>query len=298
MLRQRTVAGPAGIRGIGLHSGEDVRMVLRPAPEDTGVVFRRVDLDPVLAIPARSENVGATRLSTSLHGAGQHVATVEHLLAALFGLGVDNAYVDISAAELPIMDGSAAPFVQLVRGAGVVELEAPRRFVRIVREVWVEEGDKYAGFIPFDGFKIAFTIDFDRPVVREQVAHVELDFSAISFIDELSAARTFGFVEQVEALRAGGMARGGSFDNAVVVDEHRVLNRGGLRSPDEFVKHKVLDAMGDLYLMGCGMLGEFRAYKSGHTLNNAAVRALLARPDAWELVTWDDPSRTPFLREW
>lgn len=298
MLRQRTVAGPAEVSGIGLHSGEPVRMVLRPAPEDVGVVFRRVDLDPVLAIPARSEYVGATMLSTSLQVAGARVATVEHLLAAMSGLCIDNVYVDLSAAELPIMDGSAAPFVHLVRRAGVVELEAPRRFVRIVREVWVEEGDKYAGFTPFDGFKIAFTIDFDRPIVREQGAHVELDFARTSFIDELSSARTFGFAEQVEALRAGGMARGGSFDNAVVVDEHRVLNRGGLRCPDEFVRHKVLDAMGDLYLLGYGLLGEFRAYKSGHTLNNAAVRALLARPDAWELVTWDDPSRTPFLREW
>jgi len=298
MLRQRTVAGPVEVSGIGLHSGEAVRMVLRPAPEDVGVVFRRVDLDPVLAIPARSEYVGATMLSTSLQVAGARVATVEHLLAAMSGLGIDNVYVDLSAAELPIMDGSAAPFVHLVRRAGVVELEAPRRFVRIVREVWVEEGDKYAGFTPFDGFRIAFTIDFDRPVVREQAAHVELDFARTSFIDELSSARTFGFAEQVEALRADGMARGGSFDNAVVIDEHRVLNRGGLRSPDEFVRHKVLDAMGDLYLLGCGLLGEFRAYKSGHTLNNAPVRALLARPDAWELVTWDDPARSPFLREW
>jgi len=298
MLRQRTVARPVEARGVGLHTGAAVRLVLRPAPADAGVVFRRVDLEPVVAIPARAEHVCSTTLCTSLQCAGERVSTVEHLLAALFGLGVDNAWVDISAAELPIMDGSAEPFVHLVRGAGLVELETPRRFVRVLREVRVEEGDKYAGFFPFDGFKVSFTIDFDRPVVREQVRHVELDFAHISFIDELSGARTFGFAEQVEALRASGMARGGSFDNAVVVDEHRVLNRGGLRSPDEFVKHKVLDAMGDLYLMGCGLLGEFRACKSGHTLNNAAVRALLARPDAWELVTWDDPSRTPFMREW
>ena len=293
MLRQRTLQKTATTEGIGLHSGEEVRLSIHSAPVDTGIVFRRVDLDPVVAIPARAEYVGETTLCTTLVLDGEKVATVEHLLATLSGLGVDNALVDISAAEVPIMDGSARAFVQLVQSAGIVEQEKPKQFIRVKREVTVEEGDKKASFLPFDGFKVSFTIDFEQPVFRERTAHAEIDLSRSSFVREVSEARTFGFMHEVEYLRAKGLIRGGSFDNAVVVDDYRILNEEGLRSEDEFVKHKVLDAIGDLSLMGAGLIGEFRAYKSGHTLNNAAIRALLARPEAWETVTFSHAGSSP-----
>jgi UDP-3-O-[3-hydroxymyristoyl] N-acetylglucosamine deacetylase len=248
-----------------------------------------VDLDPVLDIPARVENVGDTMLSTTLAFGGQTVSTVEHLLAAFAGLGVDNVVVDVSAAEVPIMDGSAAPFVQLIQQVGLVEQDAPRRRLRIKRVVEIEEGDKTAIFLPFDGFKVSFTIDFDHPVFRDRTAHAEMDFAKHSFAHEVSRARTFGFIHQLEYLQSRGLARGGSFDNAIVVDDYRILNQEGLRSEDEFVKHKVLDAIGDLYLLGGLLQGEFRAFKSGHTLNTKATRSLLEQTDAWEWISCDSP---------
>ena len=293
MLRQRTLRNAIKATGIGLHTGEEVYLTLHPAPADNGIVFRRVDLDPVVEIPARAEHVGDTNLSTSLVFDGERVSTVEHLLAALAGLGIDNAYIDVSAAEVPIMDGSAGPFVFLIQSAGIEEQDAPKKFIRVKRKVTVEDGDKVASFLPFAGFKVSFTIDFDQPVFRDRSAHAEMDFASTSFVREVSRARTFGFMHEIEYLRSKGLARGGSFDNAIVVDDYRILNEDGLRYEDEFVKHKVLDAIGDLYLVGNSLIGEFRAYKSGHGLNNAAVRALLAQPDAWEIVTFDDEASAP-----
>lgn len=293
MLHQRTLARVVTTTGIGLHTGAQVSLTLRPAPADSGIVFRRVDLQPLLEIPATAEYVGDTDLSTCLVAHGHRIATVEHLLATLLGLGVDNAYVELDAPEVPIMDGSAGPFVKLVQSAGTREQDAARQYMRVTRAVEVEAGDKTAGFFPFDGFKVSFTIDFDQPVFRERAAHAEIDFARSSFVNEVSGARTFGFVQDVEKLRARGLARGGSFDNAVVLDTHRILNAGGLRCEDEFVKHKVLDAIGDLALVGCPLIGEFRAFKSGHTLNNAAVKALLARPEAFERVSFSDAEPAP-----
>jgi UDP-3-O-[3-hydroxymyristoyl] N-acetylglucosamine deacetylase len=293
LLHQRTLRSAIKTTGVGLHTGEEVYLTLNPAPVDTGIVFRRMDLDPVVEIPALAENVGDTTLSTCLVVDQQRVSTVEHLLAALSGLGVDNAFVDVSAAEVPIMDGSAGPFVLLIQSAGIEEQDAPKRFIRVKRKVTVEDGDKVASFLPFDGFKVSFTIDFDQPVFRDRSAHAEMDFSSASFVEEVSRARTFGFIHEIQYLRSKGLARGGSFDNAIVVDDYRILNQGGLRFEDEFVQHKVLDAIGDLYLAGSSLIGEFRAYKSGHALNNAAVRALLAQPDAWEMVTFEDEASAP-----
>ncbi len=287
MMRQRTLKHVIGTTGVGLHTGEKVYLTLSPAPVNTGIVFRRSDLDPALEFPARAECVGDTTLSTTLCVGEERVSTVEHLMAAFAGLGIDNAYVDVSAPEVPIMDGSAAPFVFLIQSAGVVEQNAPKKFIRIKRKVTVESGDAVASFLPFDGFKISFTIDFDHPVFRDRSAHADVDFSTDSFVKEVSRARTFGFMHEIEHLRSRGLARGGSVDNAIVVDEFRILNQEGLRYDDEFVRHKVLDALGDLYMLGTGLIGEFRAFKAGHALNNAAVRALLAQPDAWEIVTFE-----------
>jgi len=294
LLHQRTLRNAIKATGVGLHTGEEVYLTLNPAPVDTGIVFRRVDLDPVVEIPARAENVGDTTLSTCLVVDQQRVSTVEHLLAAMSGLGVDNAFIDVSAAEVPIMDGSAGPFVVLIRSAGIEEQDAPKKFIRVKRKVTVEDGDKVASFLPFDGFKVSFTIDFDQPVFRDRSAHAEMDFASCSFVREVSRARTFGFMHEIEYLRSKGLARGGSFDNAIVVDDYRILNQGGLRFEDEFVQHKVLDAIGDLYLVGSSLIGEYRAYKSGHALNNTAVRALLAQPDAWEMVTFEGEASAPF----
>ncbi len=293
MIGQRTLRNAIKATGIGLHSGDKVYLTLNPAPVDTGIVFRRVDLDPVVEIPARAESVADTTLSTSLVARGERVSTVEHLLAALAGLGIDNAYIDVSAPEVPIMDGSAGPFVFLIQSAGIEEQNAPKKFVRIKRKVTVEDGDKVASFLPFNGFKVSFTIDFDHPVFRDRRAHAEVDFSSASFVREISRARTFGFMHEIEYLRSKGLARGGSVDNAIVVDEYRILNQDGLRYDDEFVRHKVLDAIGDLYLLGHSLIGEFRAYKSGHALNNASLRALIAQPDAWEMVTFEDDAVAP-----
>ena len=293
MIRQRTLRNAIKATGVGLHTGEKVYLTLSPAPPNAGIVFRRVDLDPVVEIPARAENVGDTTLSTSLVTGDERVSTVEHLLSAMAGLGIDNAYVDVSAAEVPIMDGSAGPFVFLIQSAGIEEQNAPKKFIRIKRPITVEDGDKVASFLPFDGFKVSFTIDFDHPVFRERTAHAEVDFSTTSFVKEVSRARTFGFMHEIEYLRSKGLARGGSVDNAIVVDEYRILNQDGLRYDDEFVKHKVLDAIGDLYLLGHSLIGEFRAHKSGHALNNASLRALIAQTDAWEMVTFEDEAESP-----
>jgi UDP-3-O-[3-hydroxymyristoyl] N-acetylglucosamine deacetylase len=293
MIRQRTLRNAIKATGVGLHTGDKVYLTLNPAPADTGIVFRRVDLNPVVEIPARAESVGDTTLSTSLVAEGERVSTVEHLLAALAGLGIDNAYIDVSAPEVPIMDGSAGPFVFLIQSAGIEEQNAPKKFIRIKRKVTVEDDDKVASFLPFDGFKVSFTIDFDHPVFRDRTAHAEVDFSSTSFVKEVSRARTFGFMHEIEYLRSKGLARGGSVDNAIVVDDYRILNQDGLRYDDEFVKHKVLDAIGDLYLLGYSLIGEFRAYKSGHALNNASLRALIAQPDAWEMVTFEDEASAP-----
>jgi UDP-3-O-[3-hydroxymyristoyl] N-acetylglucosamine deacetylase len=293
MIRQRTLRNAIKATGVGLHTGEKVYLTLNPAPVNTGIVFRRVDLDPVLEIPARAENVGDTTLSTSLVAGDQRVSTVEHLLSAMAGLGIDNSYIDVSAPEVPIMDGSAGPFVFLIQSAGIEEQNAPKKFIRIKHPVTVEDGDKVASFLPFDGFKVSFTIDFDHPVFHDRTAHAEVDFSSTSFVKEVSRARTFGFMHEIEYLRSKGLARGGSVDNAIVVDEYRILNQDGLRYDDEFVKHKVLDAIGDLYLLGHSLIGEFKAHKSGHALNNASLRALIAQPDAWEMVTFEDEATAP-----
>jgi len=293
MIRQRTLRNAIKATGVGLHTGEKVYLTLNPAPVNTGIVFRRVDLDPVVEIPARAENVGDTTLSTSLIAHGERVSTVEHLLSAMAGLGIDNSYVDVSAPEVPIMDGSAGPFVFLIQSAGIEEQNAPKKFIRIKHPVTVEDGDKVASFLPFDGFKVSFTIDFDHPVFRDRTAHAELDFSSTSFVKEVSRARTFGFMHEIEYLRSKGLARGGSVDNAIVVDEYRILNQDGLRYDDEFVKHKVLDAIGDIYLLGHGLIGEYRAHKSGHALNNTSLRALITQPECWEMVTFDDEATAP-----
>ncbi|RLQ23733.1 UDP-3-O-acyl-N-acetylglucosamine deacetylase [Seongchinamella sediminis] len=293
MIRQRTLRNAIKATGVGLHTGDKVYLTLAPAPVNTGIVFRRTDLDPVVEIPGRADNVADTTLSTGLLANGASVSTVEHLMAAMAGLGIDNAYVDVSAPEVPIMDGSAGPFVFLLQSAGIEEQNAPKKFIRIKRKVTVEDGDKVASFLPFDGFKVSFTIDFDHPVFRDRSAHAEVDFSSTSFVKEISRARTFGFMHEIEYLRSKGLARGGSVDNAIVVDEYRILNQDGLRYDDEFVRHKVLDAIGDLYLLGNSLIGEFRAYKSGHALNNASLRALIAQPDAWEVVTFEDEAAAP-----
>lgn len=293
MIRQRTLKNIIRATGVGLHTGEKVYLTLRPAAPDSGIIFRRVDLDEPVEIPATPENVGDTTLSTTLIKDGVRISTVEHLLSAMAGLGIDNAYVDLNAAEVPIMDGSAGPFVFLIQSAGIEEQNAPKRFIRIKKQVKVEDGDKWVNFEPFDGFKVAFTIDFDHPAFTEGSQVAEVDFSTTSFVREVSRARTFGFMNQIEQLRANNLALGGSLDNAVVVDDYRVLNEDGLRYVDEFVKHKILDSIGDLYLLGHSLIGSFCGHKSGHALNNQLLRALLAQEDAWEEVTFEDAATAP-----
>lgn len=293
MIRQRTLRNAIRATGVGLHTGEKVYLTLMPAPADTGIVFRRVDLDPPVEIAARAENVGDTTLSTTLVKGDVRVSTVEHLLSAMAGLGIDNAYVELSAAEVPIMDGSAGPFVFLIQSAGIEEQASAKQFIRIKRPITVKDDDKIASFLPFDGFKVTFTIDFDHPVFRDRMGRAALDFSSTSFVKEVSRARTFGFMHEIEYLRSKGLAQGGSVDNAIVVDEYRILNEDGLRYEDEFVKHKVLDAIGDLYLLGNSLIGEFKAHKSGHALNNASLRALIADTSAWEVVTFEDETEAP-----
>ena len=293
MIGQRTLNNTIRATGVGLHSGEKVYLTLKPAPPNTGIVFCRTDLDPVVEIPALAENVGETTLSTTLIKDGVRIDTVEHLLSAMAGLGIDNAYVELSAAEVPIMDGSAGPFVFLIQSAGLQDQPVAKKFIRIKRKVIVSDGDKWASFEPFDGFKVSFTIDFDHPVFKDRVQEACIDFSSTSFVKEVSRARTFGFMRDIEYLRSKNLALGGSMDNAIVVDDYRVLNEDGLRYDDEFVKHKVLDAIGDLYLLGNSLIGAFQGYKSGHGLNNALLRALIAQEDAWEVATFDSLEDAP-----
>lgn len=293
MLRQKTLKNIIRATGVGIHTGEKVYMTLRPAPVDTGIIFRRVDLAEPVDIPARADLVGETTMSTTLTQNGVRVATVEHLCSALAGLGIDNAYIDLSAPEVPIMDGSAGPFVFLVQSAGVEEQHKAKRLFRIRKTVRVEEDDKWAQFEPYDGFKLAFEIDFDHPAIDRGHSRAEVDFNTTSYIKEVSRARTFGFVRDIEALRSRNLALGGSMDNAIVLDDYRVLNEDGLRYEDEFVRHKILDAVGDLYLIGGNILGAFTGYKSGHALNNKLVRAVLADATAWELVSFDDSAPVP-----
>ena len=293
MIKQRTLKNAIRATGVGLHTGKKVFLTLRPAAPDTGIVFRRTDLDPHLEIPARSEYVGDTNLSTSLTKNGERIATVEHLLSAFAGLGIDNASVDVSAPEVPIMDGSAGPFVFLIQSAGYEEQSVAKRFIRIKRAVEVCDGDKHARFEPFEGFKVSFSIEFEHPFFQQSSQHSEIDFSTTSFVKEVSRARTFGFMSDVELLRERNLALGGSLDNAVVVDDYRVLNEDGLRYEDEFVKHKILDAIGDLYLLGFSLIGSFHGHKSGHELNNRLLRELLANRGAWELVSFKNEDAAP-----
>lgn len=297
MIRQRTLKNSIRATGVGLHTGEKVYLTLRPAAPNTGVVFTRTDLPEPVQIRAHPENVGDTTLSTCLIQDGVRVSTVEHLLSAMAGLGIDNAYVDLSAPEVPIMDGSAGPFVFLIRSAGIEEQPAAKRFIRIRQPVKVEDGDKWAAFEPFDGFKVGFTLEFDHPVFRSRCQEAELDFSTTSFVKEVSRARTFGFMKDIEFLQQRKLALGGSLDNAIVVDDFRILNEDGLRYSDEFVKHKILDAIGDLYLLGHSLIGAFRGYKSGHALNNRLLRRLLAEQAAWESVTFEDMAEAPICFE-
>jgi UDP-3-O-[3-hydroxymyristoyl] N-acetylglucosamine deacetylase len=293
MIRQRTLKNIIKATGVGLHTGEKVYLSLRPAAPNTGIVFRRVDLPEPVDIPATPQNVGETTLSTTLIRDGIKVSTVEHLLSALAGLGIDNVYIDVSSAEVPIMDGSAGPFVFLIQSAGVEEQNAAKRFIRIKKPVKVQDGDKWAMFEPYEGFKVSFTIDFDHPAFSEDSQSATIDFSSTSFVKEVSRARTFGFMRDIEALRKRKLALGGSMDNAIVVDNYRVLNEDGLRYSDEFVKHKILDAIGDLYLLGHSLIGSFTGHKSGHGLNNQLLRQLLSQPDAWEAVTFENEQVLP-----
>ena len=293
MIKQRTLKNAIRATGVGLHTGKKVLLTLRPALPDSGVIFRRVDLDTPTEIRACPENVGDTRLSTTLVKGKIRIATVEHLLSALAGFGIDNAYVDLSASEVPIMDGSAGPFVFLIQSAGVVEQNAPKRFIRIKEKVRVTDKDKWAMFEPFNGFKVGFTIQFDHPIFNDKNSQAEIDFSTTSFVKEVSRARTFGFMRDVELLREKNLALGGSLDNAVVVDDYRILNDDGLRYEDECVKHKILDAIGDLYLLGHSLIGSFTGYKSGHELNNRLLKKLLANKRAWEIVSFDDEIDLP-----
>ncbi len=293
MIKQRTLKNAIRATGIGLHSGEKVYLTLKPAPVDTGIIFIRTDLEPAVEIVAKAINVGDTTLSTSLSNGSTKVSTVEHLLSAMAGLGIDNVYVELSAAEVPIMDGSAGPFVFLLQSAGIQEQDKAKQFIRIIKPVTVEDGDKSASFQPYDGFKVSFTIDFDHPLFDSENQVASLDFSTTSFVKEVSRARTFGFMRDIEYLRSQNLALGGSVNNAIVVDDYRVLNEDGLRYEDEFVKHKILDAVGDLYLLGHSLIGEYIGVKSGHGLNNALLRALLKQQECWEFVTFEDEKQAP-----
>jgi len=293
MLRQRTLKNVIRATGVGLHSGEKVFLTMRPAPADTGIVFRRVDLDPVVEVDARADLVTETTLCTGLSCGPAKVQTVEHLLSALAGLGIDNAYIELSAPEVPIMDGSAGPFVFLLQSAGIAEQEAPKRFIRIKHPVEVRDGDKVARFEPYDGYRLGFTVQFDHPAFPESQSRAEVEFSTANYIKEVSRARTFGFMRDLEYMRERNLGLGGSMDNAIVLDEFRVLNEDGLRYADEFVRHKILDAVGDLYLAGHAIIGAYEGYKSGHALNNKLVRALMAEQSAWELVSFSGDEATP-----
>ena len=293
MLKQRTLKNTIRASGVGLHTGKKVLMTLRPAPANTGIVFRRADLDPPVDIRAHAQNVGETTLGTSLVRGEVKVSTIEHLLSAFAGLGIDNAIVEVTAPEVPIMDGSAGPFVFLLQSAGIEEQQSPKSFVRIKRRVRVADGDKWAQFTPFDGFKVNFEIEFDHPMFKKHSQTASMDFSTTSFLKEVSRARTFGFMRDLETLRARNLALGGNMDNAIVLDDFRVLNEDGLRYEDEFVKHKILDAIGDLYLLGHSLIGEFSGYKSGHALNNLLLRTLIEDQSSWESVIFENSAEAP-----
>ena len=293
MINQRTLKNVIRATGVGLHTGRKICLTLRPAPVDTGIVFRRIDLDPIVELPARPDSVGDTRLSTALCKGDVSVSTIEHLMSAFAGLGVDNAYVELDASEVPIMDGSAGPYVFLVQSAGITEQVKPKKFIRIKELIRVEDGDKFAQFEPFEGFKVSFSIDFDHPTFNKSPQKAEIDFSSTSFVKEISRARTFGFMHEVEAMRERGLALGGSHNNAIVMDSYSILNKDGLRYEDEFVKHKILDAIGDLYLLGHPLIGLFSAHKSGHALNNKLLRSMSENKSAWEIVTFEDVEEAP-----
>ncbi len=295
MIKQRTLKNVISATGVGLHTGEKVYLTLRPAPIGRGIIFRRVDLEIPVEIAAHAKNVGDTRLSTTLVKGNIKISTVEHLLSAFAGLGIDNAYIDVSAPEVPIMDGSAGPFVFLIQSAGIEEQNAPKRYIRIKRAVQVVKDDKWARFEPFNGFKVCFRIDFDHPVFRRSSPYAEIDFSKTAFVKEVSRARTFGFMRDFESLRDNQLALGGSLDNAIVMDDYRILNEDGLRYEDEFVRHKILDAIGDLYLLGHGLIGGFCGHKSGHELNNTLLRTLLTNKHAWDIVRCDENITVPSL---
>jgi len=305
MLRQRSLREPVCTTGVGLHSGQRVRLCLRPAPVDSGIVFWRTDLEPALAIPAQAHAVNDTRMASTLNisddkGQVVRVATVEHLMSALAGLGIDNLHIEVDAPEIPILDGSSGSFVYLIRAAGVVEQAAAKRFIQVLKPIEVREGDKWARLEPHFGFKLRFGIDFQHPAIDGTVQEVEVDFSKDSYVDAVARARTFGFMRDIEHLRASGLAQGGSLDNAIVMDEFRVLNDEGLRTDDEFAKHKLLDAIGDLYLLGRPLLASYAAYKSGHALNNQLLRALLADQTAWDEISFAERSKAPsrYARDW
>jgi UDP-3-O-[3-hydroxymyristoyl] N-acetylglucosamine deacetylase len=293
MVGQRTLKNSIKATGVGLHTGTKVFMTVRPAPADSGIVFRRTDLPVPVDINARAENVGETRLGTTLVNGDAKVSTVEHLLSAFAGLGIDNAIVEVSAPEVPIMDGSAGPFVFLLQSAGIAELKTPKRFVRVKRTVEVRDGDKWARFDPYDGFKVNFEIEFDHPIFKRHLQKATMDFSTTTYLKEVSRARTFGFMRDLETMRKHNLALGGNLDNAIVLDDSKMLNEGGLRYEDEFVKHKILDAIGDLYLLGHSLIGEFTGFKSGHGLNNQLLRALLKDKEAWEEVVFEKPEEAP-----
>src|SRR5512134_476716 len=293
MFRQRTLKSLVSASGVGLHTGQKVRIALRPAPADTGVMFRRVDLPSPVDIPARAELVGEARLASTLVQGEVKIHTVEHLMSAFGGLGVDNAFVDLDAPELPIMDGSASPFVLLIQQAGIERQAAPKRFLRVMRRVEVAEGDKWARLEPYEGYRLSFSIDFRHPVIERSTQSVVVDFAETSYLKEIARARTFGFMHEVENLRESGLALGGGLENAVVLDEYRVLNAEGLRFADEFIRHKLLDAVGDLYLLGKPLLGAFTAHKSGHALNNRLLRAALADAGALETVVFERDEEMP-----
>ncbi len=293
MLRQRTIKTEIRATGVGLHSGEKVYMTLRPAAENAGIMFRRIDLEHPVDVPADPRLVGETMLGTTLVKDDVRVATVEHLMSAFAGLGIDNIFVDLSAPEVPIMDGSAGPFVFLLQSAGIQEQNARKRFIRIRKKIRVEDGDKWAELVPFNGFKVNFEVNFNHPVFNKLSQHATIDFSSTSFLKEVSRARTFCFLRDVEALRERNLTLGGSMDNAIVLDDYRILNEDGLRYANEFVIHKILDAIGDCYLLGRGLIGELRAYKSGHELNNKLMRAMLADESSFDEVTFDDSTKAP-----
>jgi len=293
MIRQRTLKNSIRATGVGLHSGNKVFMTMRPATVNTGIIFRRVDLDPAHEIPAFATSVGDTAMSSTLIDGDVRVGTVEHLLAALAGMGIDNAYIDLSAAEVPIMDGSAGPFVFLIQSAGIEAQSAPKKFIRILKTLEYKFEDKWARIEPYEGFRVSFKIEFDHPVFKSHTSYASVDFSTTSFLDEISRARTFGFMSDLEMLRERNLVLGGSMDNAIVLDDYRVLNEDGLRYEDEFVKHKVLDAIGDLYLLGHSLIGAYSGYKSGHELNNQLLRQLLKNPESWEEVTFGKEEGAP-----